>query len=397
MWNSLLNIGIKNAGNEREKGIIRKLNFIAILGTLNVFAAGAIYCFLGLYDVIVPFLIILIICPFVFVFNHKWGYITASYMFFIVTAILLFYFTLLFGVKSMVFMYFFPAFFFMIHMFGRREVKIHMIIMSVLYTIGIIACVALFWIPHKGYFSDEQCTVIAACCTVLSFITSLALFIMGLQENCNQQEKIEKMLDEKNVLLSEIYHRVKNNLSIVTGLINMKKNTVETPEAIDALEDCRSRIYSIAMIHQYMMTSEEVGVLDFKEYVSDLVYNIDNSLGDEGEVSVFSNPVQMPLSQAVPCGLIINELVTNAFKHAKVPGRRLKIEITVSEKNGLLNIELADNGPGNFVSHTEKDEKALGFELVVALSEQLEASLSSENKNGHIVRLSFKLKSHKNS
>lgn len=393
----MLNIGIKNAGNEREKGIIRKLNFITILGTLNVFVAGTIYCFLGLYDVIVPFLVILIICPFVFVFNHIWGYITASYMFFVVTAILLFYFTLLFGVKSMVFMYFFPAFFFMIHMFGRREVKIHMIIMSVLYTIGIIACVALFWVPHKGCFSDEECTVIAACCTVLSFITSLALFIMGLQENCNQQEKIEKMLDEKNVLLSEIYHRVKNNLSIVTGLINMKKNTVETPEAIDALEDCRSRIYSIAMIHQYMMTSEEVGVLDFKEYVSDLVYNIDNSLGDEGEVSVFSNPVQMPLSQAVPCGLIINELVTNAFKHAKVPDRRLKIEITVSEKNGLLYIELADNGPGNFVAHTEKDEKALGFELVEALSEQLEASLSSENKDGHIVRLNFKLKSHKNS
>lgn len=397
MLNSLLNIGVRNANNEREGAIIRKLNFITVLGTLNVFVAGAIYCFLGLYEVIIPFLVILVICPFVFVFNAKWGYVAASYMFFIVTAILLFYITLLFGVKSMVFMYFFPAFFFMVHMFGRREVKSHLIIMSVLYTVGIISCVSLFWIPHNGYFSDEQCAIIAACCTILSFITSLALFIMGLQENSNQQEKIEKMLDEKNVLLSEIYHRVKNNLSIVTGLINMKKHTVETQEAIDALEDCRSRIYSIAMIHQHMMTSEEVGVLDFRDYVSDLVYNIDNSLGDEGEVSVFSNRVQMPLSQAVPCGLIINELVTNAFKHAKVPDRQLKIEITVSEKNEMLDIEVADNGPGNFVPQTEKDEKALGFELVEALSEQLEGNLSCENKDGHVVKLSFKLKSHNNS
>jgi two-component sensor histidine kinase len=209
-------------------------------------------------------------------------------------------------------------------------------------------------------------------------------------ESIAQDTLIKKMLHEKEILLAEVFHRVKNNMNIVTSLLNLKKITSESQETKDALEECRNRVFSMALVHQNIFNNDTLIGLNFKHYIINLVDEIANSFGskDSYEIKYDLDEIQLDLSTSIPCGLIINELITNSFKYAQVPGKKLIISILLKKENGKIRLMVQDNGPGiaeNFM--TEKN--TLGMELIDSLSDQINGNSQFKNNDGTSFELIF--------
>lgn len=199
------------------------------------------------------------------------------------------------------------------------------------------------------------------------------------------------MLNEKEILLAEVFHRVKNNMNIVTSLLNLKKHVSESQEVKDAIEECRERVYSMALVHQKIYNNKTIHSLDFKDYVNDLVQEAVNSIGGQDKVDVIFNtePIDLPINYAIPCGLILNELITNSFKHAQIKNAKLKIEIGLANSNGLVTLSVKDNGPGFDFDNVRK-QNSLGMDLIKSLSDQIDAKFSTVNKNGTFSKIEFR-------
>lgn len=390
LFRRVLDLGVRETNQDWENTVIRKLNFLSIVGIVNALAAFAIYFPLGIYHINSLFAVIFVICPFVFYFNSKSWYRVASNVFFTATSILLFLSTWIFGVESMVYMYYFPAIFIMVFLVGRTEMRGVIIFNSIQYALSFFAALYMGRLNDQNVLGEDQVMVVSMFCTTFSFLSTLVLVVMAVAENIKLEQSLRSTVKEKEILLAEVFHRVKNNMSIVTGLLSIKRESATSDETKAALDECRSRVYSMATIHHLMVNSSDPGSLDFKLYIDEIVANLDHTYGESVHLEVHSVPVEMSISQAVPCGLIVNELVTNSYKHARVQERPLKIRVDIEQEEGkVLTISVRDNGPG--LPKRIRDEKptTLGFELVESLCDQIDASVNMYNDDGCVVSFRF--------
>jgi two-component sensor histidine kinase len=198
------------------------------------------------------------------------------------------------------------------------------------------------------------------------------------------------MVKEKDVLVAEVFHRVKNNMNIVTSLLNLKKNSSDSDEVRDALQDCRNRVFSMALVHKRIFQKNDVSSLDFGEYVHDLADEIIASLGldEDDSISVASDEMELPISQAIPCGLIVNEVITNSCKHARIPGQPLKIKVELKSEGGKNVIRISDNGPGADENSLQRTG-SLGIDLIKSLCQQIDSNYRFEKKDGMLFEMSF--------
>lgn len=299
------------------------------------------------------------------------------------------------GSQSYVILFYFPVTISLVQLLGRKENLKHLFILSFICLLSIVTVT----IGYKYHFllvdlSEEITRNLFIFNINLSFITTLFFVLVLVNDYIKQDQIIKNMLKEKEILLSEVFHRVKNNLNVVTSLLNLKKNSSNNLEVKEALEECRSRVFSMALVHQKIYSSDSVG-LDFKQYIENLVYDIGNSLGNKEEVQIQLNAkdVILNLNSAIPCGLIINEVITNAYKYARKGEEILKIDIHLVLENELITLTIQDNGPG--VSKNILESKnTLGFELIQSLTEQLNGTSSFENRNGFRYQLTFKQTAH---
>jgi two-component sensor histidine kinase len=205
------------------------------------------------------------------------------------------------------------------------------------------------------------------------------------------EQKIEASLREKEVLLREIHHRVKNNLQVIVSLLGMTAHRSENPEALAVLEESRSRVYSMALVHQTLYSSNTLSYVDMNRYIPRLVQAIQAALCNPSRISVTgkSSDVEVDLDQAVPLGLIINELVSNAIKHGFPGGREglVVVELVEQEQNLLLTVR--DNGVGLNPGESYETEHSLGLHLVRAMAEQLGGILATRSQGGTVVELQF--------
>ncbi len=390
MFRRVLDLGVRETNQDWENTVIRKLNFLSIVGMVNALAAFAIYLPLGIYHINSLFIIIFVICPFVFYFNSKSWYRVASNTFFVATSLLLLMSTWIFGIKSMVYMYYFPAIFIMVFLVGRAEMRGVIVFNSIQYALSFFAALYLGRLNEQTILNDDQVMVVSSFCTTFSFLSTLVLVVMAVAENIKLEQSLRSTVKEKEILLAEVFHRVKNNMSIVTGLLSIKREAAVSEETKMALDECRSRVYSMATIHHLMVNSSDPGSLDFKIYIDEIVANLDHTYGESVNVEVHSVPVEMSISQAVPCGLIVNELITNSYKHARIEGQPLEITVDIQQQtDNSLTISVRDNGPGLPENIREKQPATLGFELVESLCDQIDASLKMYNDNGSVISFSF--------
>jgi PAS domain S-box-containing protein len=193
-------------------------------------------------------------------------------------------------------------------------------------------------------------------------------------------------LSEKTALLKEIHHRVKNNLQIVCSLLSLQIESSTADRASVALKDAHSRILALSMIHEQIYSSESLADLDVGEYVRLLsarlfgAYCVDPS-GIRLETTV--GPVRMTIDHAIPCGLIINELLANSLKHAFRNGRAGTVRISLTtDTPGFVEMEVADNGCGLPAGFRLEESRSLGLQVVRALTGQIGAVLSVSGDGG---------------
>ncbi len=196
---------------------------------------------------------------------------------------------------------------------------------------------------------------------------------------------------EKDVLLREIHHRVKNNLQVVTSLLKLHAEQVQAPEAREAFEDAQLRVRAIALLHESLHDARESGPVDLDSYARSLVASITRLEGAPARVEVRADGVRLSLDQALPCGLILNELVTNALKHgfddAPADAAPRHVSVRAERAGAEVSLEVRDNGRG----FPEKlREGSLGLHLVRTLVRQLDGALSLRSDGGAVVRVTFR-------
>jgi two-component sensor histidine kinase len=191
--------------------------------------------------------------------------------------------------------------------------------------------------------------------------------------------ELEAAVAEKTVLLKEVHHRVKNNLAVIVSLLSMKASAIEGAEARAALEDSQHRVRSIALIHEHLCGTVHLYRIDFAEYARQLLQELRSVYGDaEGRIAIRleSGPIRMGIDRAVPCALILNELVINALKHAFPEGRRGEVLVGLRQAApGEVEVSIEDNGVGCPPAGTTGSRQSLGLRIVEILTRQLEGSI----------------------
>jgi PAS domain S-box-containing protein len=219
--------------------------------------------------------------------------------------------------------------------------------------------------------------------TVMHDITQRRRIEDALQATLRE---LEAALTEKTVLLKEVHHRVKNNLAVVSSLLSMKADATELSDARMALEDSQQRVRSIALIHEQLYGTDHLDRIDFAHYAQELVTELNVACGAAQRgilVRVDSEPIQLEVNRAVPCALIMNELVTNALKHAFPSDRRGEVGIAFRKSApGWLELEIADTGVGCPEVASGAPSKSLGLRIVQILTTQLDGSIRQERGNG---------------
>jgi len=209
---------------------------------------------------------------------------------------------------------------------------------------------------------------------------------------------LTQLLTEKEWLVKEIHHRVKNNFHTVIGLLATQSEFLKSPEAINAMRESRNRIHAMSLIHQKLYQSENLSTLDMPAYINELVSSLRESFSIPGNIqfSLDIDPVQLDLSHAIPLGLILNEAITNAIKYAFPDGKNGTIEVSFKQKkDDHLVITVKDNGVGmSTVKNT--GQNSLGMKLLKGLSEDLDANLTINGEKGTTISVDFINKPDKN-
>jgi PAS domain S-box-containing protein len=207
------------------------------------------------------------------------------------------------------------------------------------------------------------------------------------------ESRLVTSLQEKEVLLKEIHHRVKNNLLVVSNLLEFQADYVSDPSLIKVLEDSRNRIYSMALIHEKLYRSMTLDTINFGEYLDDLVQNLFESYNLEENRVTFDldiEPVLLNIETAHPCGLIVNELLSNTLKHAFPEGRQGNVKIIMHQQDDdQIMVKVADNGIGFPENLDFRQVDSLGMELVCTLTEQLEGEITLLRDHGTTFELRF--------
>ncbi|MFM2061747.1 MAG: hypothetical protein RLZZ507_1417 [Cyanobacteriota bacterium] len=205
--------------------------------------------------------------------------------------------------------------------------------------------------------------------------------------------KLRSALAEKEVLLKEVHHRVKNNLQIVSSLLQLQAQTLKDPEIIRAIRESQNRIESISLIHKNLYTSPNIGQLDIVEYINNLSTGLLISYQIvPGTINLRTNidSVSLNVDEAIACGLVINELTSNAIKHAFPNNQKGEIHISLHNSNNNIEMTVQDNGIGLPDGLDWRNTNSLGLSLVYDLvTEQLEGNITVERNQGTSFHIQF--------
>lgn len=208
-----------------------------------------------------------------------------------------------------------------------------------------------------------------------------------------ERQRAEALLAEKEVLLQEIHHRVKNNLQVVSSLLTLQSRHIHDPAIRDMFLESRRRVQSMALIHESLRRTETVTRVDGREYVRELVQGVYEAygLGERVRIDVHVDPVWLDVDTAIPCGLIVNELVSNALKHGFPNGRAGAVRVEVAAgAGGEITLAVADDGVGLPGGFDWQAGSSLGLHLVERLTQQIGGELAVESAPpGATFRVSF--------
>ena len=206
----------------------------------------------------------------------------------------------------------------------------------------------------------------------------------------DKNKVIQHSLEEKEVLLREIHHRVQNNLQFVTSLLNLQSRRVDDEKTLEILKQCRLRIQSMALVHQKLYQENSLQGIDFNSYTRNLIDTLFTSYDIRQErirTEVDVDDVALDINTAIPVGLIINELITNCVKYAFPDGQAGEIHISLKMIEGHLQLTVRDNGVGLPDDFGQEASLSFGIKLIRSLAQKLKGELDFRNDNGTVVTL----------
>ncbi|MBE9529267.1 MAG: PAS domain S-box protein, partial [Proteobacteria bacterium] len=239
------------------------------------------------------------------------------------------------------------------------------------------------WVHALGEaITDESGTVVEIIGTV-----------QDITERKSVEEAIKKSLAEKEVLLKEVHHRVKNNLQVISSILNLQSGYITDESLLSIFKESQDRIKSMALIHEKLYRSNELTSIDFQEYVETLSATLfcSYALGQNVKFSVDVADVRMDVDVAVQLGLLLNELCSNAMKHAFPDNRpgELTIKLGATEDKGLYMLSVADDGVGLPDDFDIESTTSMGVRLIGAMVTQLEGTLKIERTDGTKFEITF--------
>jgi len=226
-----------------------------------------------------------------------------------------------------------------------------------------------------------------------SMLDSLQQNIKTLDSKVEKKTKeLKNSLSEKDILLREIHHRVKNNLALTISLIKLQQSKIKDDKTKNILKDIQERIYTMELLHRKLYESANLNNIDFKEYVTNLVYDIENTYNYKEDISIKINidNIFLDIEKAMPCGLILNEIVTNSFKYAFKNKKKAKLKISMKKVEDKYELILKDNGEGIPKNIDIHNSNTLGLKLINSISKlQLNGSLEYSKQKGSEFKIIF--------
>jgi two-component sensor histidine kinase len=214
-----------------------------------------------------------------------------------------------------------------------------------------------------------------------------------ITERVRKEAQIKASLEEKEALLKEIHHRVKNNLQVISSLLNLQSRLVADPQALEVFQESQHRIRSMAFVHEKLYQSESLARIDFAEYVRTLTTYLFSSCGARAQgvtLDIQAEDVLLGIDAAIPCGLILNELVSNALKHAFPNGRDGEVRIDLrADDDQRLTLTVSDDGIGLPEGLDVHNTNSLGLQLVDTLVRQLDGTMEIHGQGGTEFKIDF--------
>ena len=229
----------------------------------------------------------------------------------------------------------------------------------------------------------------------LLLILGFAYRLSAQRKRANQllEEKnklIQQALEDKETLLKEIHHRVKNNLQIISSLLSLQSRRVEDPKVLEAIQDGQNRVQSMALIHENLYQDENLVQVNAQLYIDQLIENLIRSYNVNPQGVTFTkniDPLALDVDTLIPLGLMLNELISNTLKYAFEPNKSGQVSLSLKQQEEGLLLKISDNGKGfplNFDSHSLK---SLGFRLINSFTKKLNGVLKTWNEQGAHVEI----------
>jgi len=285
---------------------------------------------------------------------------------------------------------------------GRRDIPFHWMFLA--FGLFIIACgathfieVVTIWIPVYVLSAVVKVfTALASVSTavVLPFMVPRVLTLVRQAKSSQEATaRLRASEERKEALLREVHHRVKNNLAVICSIFYLQSTHAKERETVEIFRDMENRVHSMALVHESLYSSENLASIDFAEYAQSLAEDILASYGNPGapvQLKTDLETVTMAVDLALPCGLILNELVSNAFKHG-FPSGAGEITLTLRKApEGKYTLSVEDNGVGVPLDLNLNTSKSLGLRLVRLLTQQIRGSFELTQSNpGTSARLCF--------
>jgi two-component sensor histidine kinase len=229
----------------------------------------------------------------------------------------------------------------------------------------------------------------------LLLLSGFSIFTL-YQKQKKKNIVIQKQSVDLEVLMKEIHHRVKNNLQVVSSLLDLQSHTITDSQASAAVKEGKNRVQSMALIHQNLYSEGNIKGIMVKEYISNLVQSLSDSYNitnDNVKVNVNIDDLNLDVDTMIPLGLVLNELVSNAFKYAFPQDAVYKenhqgiLNILLQEKDEKLHLKVSDNGAGFPAGMDVKSAKSFGLKMIKAFAQKLKATLDIYNNNGAVVEM----------
>ena len=221
----------------------------------------------------------------------------------------------------------------------------------------------------------------------------LSLTLQDVTSHAVAEERLRAALREKEVLLEEVHHRVKNNLQVITSLLGLQARSIKDPATRIKFDESRYRIQAMAILHEILDESSSLAEIDFADYIQRLVAHLVRSYGALGRIRtrLQLDPLSCHRDVALPCGLIVNEVLSNALKYAFPGGKAGEVQIELRrEPSGRVHLRIADNGIGLPRGCDWETSPTLGLRLVRTLARQIEANMQVAGGNGTAFSITFR-------